>query len=183
MIFNKMTTIEAPELLVAAGRRLGFEPGELLQAGLLAAQASLLKGRARTDVRKALEVRTTGLLIVCGVTGSEYAAVAREIASMTVRDVTQIDCAPLLLDEMTTRSHIKAAAVASHHCVVIATLHARDHASVRDRITVILGQDVQDADLDLIGIVETRAEPPELEEGYSTTRSAISVRFYPELNH
>lgn len=183
MIFDKKMTIEVPELLVTVGHRLGYEPVDLLQAGIRTAQASLLKGSARIAVQKALQSRRTGLLIVCGVTGSEYVVVAREIASMTVKDVTQMDCSPLMLDEMTTRAHVKAASVASHHCVVIATLHAGDHARVRDRITAILGQDVQDADLDLIGIVEIRAERPEVEEGYSITRSAIAIRFYPELSN
>jgi hypothetical protein len=183
MIFDKKTTIEAPELLVAAGKRLGFEPIELLQAGLRVAQASLLKGPTRTDVRNALEGRATGLLIVCGVTGSEYAAVAREIASMKVGDVTQTDRSPLLLDEMTTRPHVKAASVASHHCLVIATLHASDGASVRDRMTAILGQDVREADLDLIGVVETRVARLEPEAGFLAARSAIAVRFYPELSN
>ena len=181
MIFDKQTVIDAPEILVAAGKRLGFEPAELLQIGLRAAQASLLKGPVRTEVKKALAARTTGLLIVSGVAGSEYGTVAREIASMTVKDVTQMDCSPLLLDEMTTRSHFKAALVASHHCIVIATLYASDHASVRGRITAILGQDLHDADLDLIGVVEASAVRPELEEGYAAAQLALAVRFYPEL--
>lgn len=183
MIFDRKTTINVPELLVATGERLGFEPVELLRAGLRVAQASLLKGSARTEVKKALASRTTGLLVVCGLVGSGYVAIAREIASMAVKDVTQMDSSPLLLDEMTTRAHIKAASVASHHCVVIATLLASDRTAVQARMTDILGQDIHDADLNLIGIVEARSvdSPHSSEDGYATTRTGIAVRFYPEV--
>jgi hypothetical protein len=183
MIFDRKATIDVPELLVTTGKRLGFEPVELLQAGLRIAQASLLKGLARTEVKQALSCRATGLLVVCGLVGSGYVAIAREIASMAVKDVTQMEDSPLLLDEMTTRAHIKAASVASHHCVVIATLLASDRTAVQARMTDILGQDIHDADLDLIGIVEVRSVdcPHSSDDGYVTTQTGIAVRFYPEL--
>lgn len=179
MIFDRKTAIEVPDVLLNTGKRIGFEPLELFHAGLRAAQASLLKGSVRVAVRQVLETHKTGLLIVCGVTGSEYPALAREIAAMAVKDVTCVNCSPLVLDEMTTRAHIKAASVASYHCLVIATLHTSGASGVRDRMTAILEQDVQDADLNLVGIVEAGSLHPMASEGFSRVRSAIELKFIP----
>ena len=180
MIFNEKTNIEVSKLVVDTGSHHGVDTDEMMLAGLKVAQESLLRGPVRNSVREALRTRKFGLLLVVGQTGSRYGEVECEIAGMAVPDVTQISGSPMLLNEIVTRSHVQAALVASHHTIVIASLHAIDALRAKVRLSAILGQDVNDGGFDLIGIVETRAISPARDEGWQTMRPALVVRYLAE---
>jgi hypothetical protein len=154
---NRNTTVEVPALLVAKGRRLGYKPLELLQVGMQSAHGSLVPGRIHAKIKQSLDGRSTGLLLVCGVIGSQYNEVAREIMAMIVKDESRSDCTPLVFCRMVTHSQIAFACVAAHRCIVIASLHSENIENVEDQISLILNKEGQDDDLNLIGIVEARA--------------------------
>jgi hypothetical protein len=168
MLFEKKVTIEVPEILINTGAALGFAPVDLLQTGVRAAQENPLRGSARIALRQALASRTSGVLLVCGHIGSRYETVAHEISALLTSDVTRLDNAPLVLNEIRNVQHVRAISVASHHCIVIASLHVATAAFAVRRISDILQQDMADADLDIIGVIEAR----------STSSYRIDTTFY-----
>lgn len=171
----KNTTVEVPALLLAKGRRLGYKPLELLQVGIQSAHGSLLRGLIRAKIKQSLEGRSTGLLLVCGVIGSQFHEVAREIMAMIVKDESRSDDAPLVFCRMVTHPQIVFACVAAERCIVIGSFHAENIASVKDQICVILNRESQGDDLNLIGIVEAQAV---FLDPVGKIRLSIDVQFY-----
>ena len=179
MMSKKTTTVEVPALLLAKGRRLGYKPVELLQVGMQSAHGSLLPGPIRTKIKQSFEGRSTGLLLVCVVIGSQFHEVAREIMAMIVKDESRSDCTPLVFCRMVKHSDIAFASAAAHRCIVIASFHSENIANVKDQISLIFNKEAQEDGLNLIGIVEARAV---YLGPIGKIRLSIDVQFYLETD-